>query len=104
MKSRISGKKCSYFRCSAGGFGLGIVPNLEMILKINPDLIITWKRTSAINGKVDQTPKAMPIPVISVTLDAIWDYPAAFLYLGRILGREARGDELAAYARRALSK
>ncbi|HQP56446.1 MAG TPA: ABC transporter substrate-binding protein [Syntrophorhabdus sp.] len=87
-----------------GWFGVGNVPNLEMILKINPELIITWKRTSAVNVKVDQTLKTMPIPVISLTLDTIWDYPAAFLYLGKLLGREARGDELAAYARRTLSE
>ena len=97
-------KEMQFLPVLGGWFGLGNVPNLEMILKINPDLIITWKRTSAINGKVDKTLKTMPIPVISVTLDTIWDYPAAFLYLGRILGREARGDELAACARRTLSE
>ena len=87
-----------------GWFGLGNVPNLEMVLKVNPELIITWKNRSAMNEKAEQVLKTMPMPVISVTLNTVADYPDAFRYLGSVLGREARGEELAAYGRKTLSE
>ncbi len=87
-----------------GWFGQGNVPNLEMIVKVHPELVVTSKQRSAMQDKVEETMRKLPMPAINVVLDALSDYPAAFSYLGRVLGREARGEELAAYARRTLSE
>jgi iron complex transport system substrate-binding protein len=87
-----------------GWFGQGEVPNLEMILKINPEIVLVSKHDSAMNDKIDETMKMVPMPVINVTLDTLSDYPGAFLYLGRVLGRKERAEKLAAYARRTISE
>ncbi len=87
-----------------GWFGQGAVPNFEMILKVNPEIVVVSKYNSAMSDKVDQTMKTMPMPVINITLNTLSDYPGAFLSLGRVLGREAPAEELAAYARKTLAE
>jgi len=87
-----------------GWFGQGGVPNLEMILKVNPEIVVSSTYDSAMSRKVDETMKKMPMPAIHVTLNSLPDYPGAFSYLGLVLGRKARGEELAAYTRRTLSQ
>ncbi len=85
-----------------GWFGQGSVPNVEMILKTNPEVIVSSTHSGAVNDKFERTMRAMPMPVINVKLDALIDYPEAFRYLGQMLGRRARGEQLAAYARQTL--
>jgi iron complex transport system substrate-binding protein len=87
-----------------GWFGQGAVPNLEMILNVHPEIVIFSAHDSAMKKKVDETMKRVPMPVIPVSLDRLVDYPDAFSYLGRVLGRKVRGDELASHARKALSR
>jgi iron complex transport system substrate-binding protein len=87
-----------------GWFGQGEVPNLESILKINPEIVFVSKHNPAVNNKVDETMKWMPMPVVNIRLDTISDYPAAFLTLGRLLGRKGRAEKLAAYSRKTLSE
>jgi len=87
-----------------GWFGQGNTPNLEMILKVNPEIVITSKHNSATDDRIDKTMKTMPMPVVNVTLNTLSDYPGAFLYLGQVLGRRARAEELASYARKMLSE
>lgn len=87
-----------------GWFGQGEVPNLEMILKADPEIVITSKYNSAMDDKVTETMKTMSMPVIDVKADTLSEHPDAFLYLGRVLGREARGKQLASYTRKTLSE
>jgi len=87
-----------------GWFGQGQSPNIEMLLKINPEIVVASKHDPAIGDKIDTTMKRMPMPTINVTLNTISDYPGAFSYLGQTLGREARGESLASYARGTLSE
>jgi len=87
-----------------GWFGQAAVPNLEMILKVNPDIVVTSKYDSAMSRKVDEIMKKMPMPAIHVTLNSLSDYPGAISYLGRVLGRKTRGEELAACTRGTLSQ
>ncbi len=87
-----------------GWFGQGNTPNIEMILKTNPELVVVSKRDGAVNDKIDRAMKTMPMPVINVKLDTLSDYPGAFLYLGRIVGRPERTEKLAAYARKTLAE
>ncbi len=87
-----------------GWFGQAATPNLEMILKVNPEIVVTSSYDSAMKTKVDEAMKRMPMPVISVSLNSLTDYPGTFSYLGGVLGRKSRGEELASYTRKTLSQ
>lgn len=101
---RFLSKQMQELPVLGGWFGQGNTPNLEMILKVHPEVIIISKHNSAMDDKIDKTMKMMPMPVVNVTLDTLSDYPAAFLYLGEVLGRRARAEGLASYARKTLSE
>lgn len=86
-----------------GWFGQGNTPNMEMILKVKPDVILVQRYHSAFNAKINETlMKTVPAPVVSVNLTTVSDYPDAILFLGRLLGRETRAKELASYARKTI--
>jgi len=87
-----------------GWFGQGATPNMEMILKVSPEVIVTLNNDSAMKEKVYASMKTMPLPVVGLTLKSLADYPQAFLDLGRVLGRETRAVRLAAYSRSTLSE
>ncbi|MBU1054640.1 MAG: ABC transporter substrate-binding protein [Proteobacteria bacterium] len=87
-----------------GWFGQANTPNIEMILKTKPDIIVIFKHNAAMSSIVDDTMRTIPIPVIYVTLNSLSDYPEAMLYLGKVLGRETRAKKLAAYARSTLAE
>lgn len=87
-----------------GWYGQGNTPNIEMILKIKPELIIIQKFGSAFHTKTNETVmKTVPAPVVAVTLTTVFDYPTALAFLGRLLGRESRAGELAAYAKKTIA-
>lgn len=87
-----------------GWFGQANTPNIEMILKVKPEVIIVQKFGSAVSSMVNETVmKAVPTPVVSVKLATVFDYPEVTLYLGRLLGREARAKKLAAYAQKTIA-
>ncbi len=87
-----------------GWYGQGNTPNIEMVLKTNPEIIIIQQFGSAFNAKTNERiMKAVPAPVVSVSLTTVSDYPEAILYLGRLLGRETRAKELTAYAQGAIA-
>jgi iron complex transport system substrate-binding protein len=87
-----------------GWFGQANTPNIEMILKAKPELVVVQKFGSAFTSKTNEMiMKSVPAPVVSVKLRTIFDYPEAILFLGGLLGREARGRELASYAQRTIS-
>jgi iron complex transport system substrate-binding protein len=98
-------KKMQSLPVLGGWFGQANTPNMEMILKTKPEVIVVQKFSSAFSSKTNETiMNTMPVPVISVSLTTVSDYPEAMLFLGRLLGREARAKELAAYARKTLSE
>ncbi len=89
---------------SAMGHGRQVNP--ETLLTLKPDLAIAWQ-----NSFSDLPPESIEapfnkagIPVIYVKLDTLADWPPAFEFVGRLLGREARGHELAQYIRSAMTK
>lgn len=89
-----------------GGFGgSGGNSNPEVLLAARPDLVLAWAPHSGkLNPKVRHMLDASNLPFIQVKLDRIDDYPHAYEYLGKLLGREARGNRLAAYFRDELQK
>ncbi|MEN6318403.1 MAG: ABC transporter substrate-binding protein [Syntrophaceae bacterium] len=87
-----------------GWFGQANTPNIEMILKVKPEVIIVQKFGSTVSSMVNETVmKAVPAPVVSVKLATVFDYPGVTLYLGSILGREARAKKLASYAQKTIA-
>jgi len=87
-----------------GWFGQSNTPNIEMILKARPEVIIVQKFSSAFNSKTNETiMNNVPVPVVSVSLTTVFDYPEATLFLGRLLGRETRAKKLAYYAHKNIS-
>ena len=86
-----------------GWYGQGNTPNIEMILKVKPDVVVIQKFCSSFNSKTNEKiMKAVPAPVISVSFTTFFDYPEAILYLGRLLGREQRTKALAEYAEKVI--
>lgn len=87
-----------------GWYGQANTPNIEMILKVKPEVIVVQKFGSAFSSKTNEVIlKAVPAPVVAVNLRTVYDYPAAIMYLGHLLGREARAKDLTAYARKSIS-
>ncbi len=89
-----------------GGFGgQGRNFNIEAFLATKPDLVVAWpQNTATLNQKVEQTLSDFKIPCVYVNLDNLKDYPAAYEFLGTVLGRKERGQKLAAYFRAELKK
>lgn len=85
-----------------GWYGQGYVPNIEMVLQANPQIIIVPSLSSVIDARAKQTLKNVHIPAISVNINKLSGYPDAFTRLGEALGRRARGKELSEYARKTI--
>ncbi len=84
-----------------GGQGRGI--NAEVLIAAKPDLVLAWvSRSGTLHPKVEQLLTTSGIPYAYVNLDNLSDYPAAYEFLGNVLGRKERGNALAAYFRREL--
>lgn len=89
-----------------GGFGgQGKNFNAEVLIALKPDLVLAWApRSATLNPRVEQILTSSGIPYAYVKLDKMSDYPAAYEFLGSLLGRKERGKKLAAYFRRELKK
>ncbi|WP_165873591.1 ABC transporter substrate-binding protein [Parasulfuritortus cantonensis] len=89
---------------SAMGHGKQVNP--EALLALKPDLALGW-----LNDKSDLPPagieapfRKVGVPLVYVRLETLADWPPAFEYVGRLVGREARGKQLADYIRRAMAR
>ncbi len=83
-----------------GFFGQGQTANIEALLKVKPDIVVAeiWG-DMAMNAKSEEVLKRFGIPVVYVKIDTTDDYPDAFLFLGKLLGREARVRALSDYGK-----
>jgi len=78
--------------------------NPEEIARINPDVIIDiGEPKKTIAEDMDAIAAATGVPAIHVTAD-LRRAPEAFRTLGKLLGREAKGDALAAYCEKVLRR
>ncbi|MBG0809353.1 ABC transporter substrate-binding protein [Methylosinus sp. H3A] len=84
--------------------GMGRQLNLEEIAAMRPDLIIAWLGFYQEKARVVESFAKIGVPVIFLKLDNLDDYAEAFTFLGRIFGREAKTNEMAAYIRDALAR
>lgn len=68
--------------------------NPEEVLKINPDCLITMTKDP---NKDSYQERLNNIPVIKVSKDTLQDYGESFKIIGKIVGNEKEGNELADY-------
>ncbi|QEM70232.1 ABC transporter substrate-binding protein [Geobacter sp. FeAm09] len=91
-----------------GMVGEGRNLNLEVLLRIKPDVAFLWERNrgqfSAVNREYERILKPLGIPLVYVYIDSLKDYPAALLFMGDVLGRKERAARLHRYAVNALHK
>ena len=89
-----------------GWFGQGRTANLETLLALQPDVILVWWWTNSavMDEKIALALAPLNIPVVYMVLDRLDDYPKAFDFLGKLLGREARAQELGRYAQATLDE
>lgn len=88
-----------------GWFGQGMTPNIEAILKQKPDVVALWRWSKPLStdAKTEETLKMMGLPVVYLKAQELSEYPAAFRFLGKLVNREKRGEELARHTEKALS-
>jgi len=88
-----------------GRFGGGANTNLEVLLKTRPDLLLLWgERDRSFTKDTDEGLKRFGIPGACAIVDNLAGYPAAFRFLGRLLGREERCERLAVHCQRTLDE
>ncbi len=87
-----------------GTFGEASTPNMESLLRLNPELVVVSNDETSLSLKVNQGMKMLKSPVLEMTLARLSDYPEAFLRMGRLLGREERGKRLSDYCRKTLAQ
>ena len=88
-----------------GFFGQSATTNMETLFKVKPDVVIAEIfGNMALNAQSEKLLGKLGIPVVYVKLDTTPDYPAAFLFLGNLLGRQKRARILADYGERALKE
>jgi iron complex transport system substrate-binding protein len=88
-----------------GAVGMGRTINQEVLLKAKPDVIIIWDwNETAMNAEYEAIFRRMGIPWVYVKADSVWDWPDALAFVGKLVGREARGRELQAMAKEMLGQ
>ena len=88
-----------------GWFGQGHSANLETLLKVSPDVILMsqWK-VGDTSASAEMVLNRLHKPMVYVKVFDLADYPSTCLFLGRLLGRNKRAEELAKYANKALQE
>lgn len=88
-----------------GWFGQGRTPNQEALLKVRPDVMVVWMWTSHMaNQKIAETADKLGLPYVYVRMDQVADYVESFRFMGKLLGKEERGNALSDYARKTLEE
>lgn len=84
-----------------GFFGKGKMPNMEMLLRLSPDLILA-NQNSKSNLKMKDFFKVIKKPILYLSSTSLDDYVVGFEILGKVLDKKERADELIAYAKESL--
>ncbi|KMY65876.1 ABC transporter substrate-binding protein [Desulfocarbo indianensis] len=82
-----------------GWFGQGRSPNLESLLQARPDVVVAFRLSgNAAGWKIEEALRPLGLPLVNLNMDRMGDYPATLRFIGKLLKREARAEELARYA------
>ena len=87
-----------------GSSGEGFNLNLELFLKLKPDVLIVWGDDGAYDQKAAANFEKLGIPVVAVDSDGVEKYADTFDFLGKLLDREQRTKALSSYARKSLNE
>ena len=77
-----------------GFFGKGETANVELLLKVKPDVIAQWISKRSVQPQQTQfeaTMTKLGIPVFYLDMDTLSDYTEGFLALGRSRPGRGRG-------------
>ncbi len=85
-----------------GWFGQGKIPNAEMILKVNPDIIILPDNIKQIEKKMLSIFGDAKITIFYIKSTSLQEIVNSFEYLGKITGKEQRAKELTLDAKKRL--
>ncbi|PWR71304.1 ABC transporter substrate-binding protein [Methanospirillum lacunae] len=67
--------------------------NNEQVISLKPDVIVSMTK----DPNVDKEQDTFNIPVVTVKKDTIEDYEPSFRFMGKVVGNEKEGNELADY-------
>lgn len=87
-----------------GSMGQGRQVNMEEVLAARPDFVLAWINQNVEFNKVEARFAKVGLPVVFVRLDTLSDYPTTLRFLGDLLGRQQRTDDLAKYIETAQSR
>jgi iron complex transport system substrate-binding protein len=87
---------------------IGGLSKTDELVKAKPDVIIIWgDKNNPIHQKSEEAMSKLNIPYVYVTvgdLADLPDYPAAYEFLGKLLGKEKHAAEEAVYTRKTLNE
>ena len=81
-----------------GFFGQGKIPNIEMLLRLNPDLILV-NASSRNTKKMSEVFGSIKKPMLYLSATKLEDYLDGFEILGEVTGKKERAAQLISYAR-----
>ncbi|MDR3161279.1 MAG: ABC transporter substrate-binding protein [Spirochaetaceae bacterium] len=80
-----------------GWYGRGNQGNIEEIIKAAPDFVLSTGVDRASIDSAEQLQRQLGIPVVLAESEDIMGLAETYRFLGKILGNEKRGEELAVY-------
>lgn len=86
-----------------GWFGQGNTPNFETLIKVNPDLVVTWNFNNSFK-KVDDKLHSLGFKTFSININSLEDYTKAYKDLGLTLGLKSRAEQLSLYTKKSLDE
>lgn len=86
-----------------GFFGQGKIPNMETLIKINPDLVLLNAGSLTMKSQVAKTFAKFKKPMLYIDGFTLDGYIKGFAALGKILGKEQRAHELIDYSKNFLN-
>jgi iron complex transport system substrate-binding protein len=88
-----------------GMVGEGRNLNMEVLLKVKPDVAIFWSfGDNSLNREFERKLRPLGIPIVYVRFDSLRDYPEAIRFMGDLLNRRDRALKLCRYADEVLRK
>ncbi|MFA7060886.1 MAG: ABC transporter substrate-binding protein [Pedobacter sp.] len=79
--------------------------NIEVLIKMKPDVIVVWAgKKSPFSAKSEEILKKLNIPYVYATVETLDDYPAAYAFFGKLLGKEEQTAKQGAYCRKTLNE
>ena len=86
-----------------GWFGQGRTPNFETLIKVNPDLVITWNYNNSFK-QVNDKLHSLGFKTYGININSLKDYVKVYNEAGKILKMQERAEELSLYTKKTLDE